>query len=453
MSCFALNPFPSAGLEVVRDPLKGRCFVATREIPCGTVLYEERVFVGASADVNDQNALLQHVYGENAVSYVDAISDFEKVASADTAKCLLMLIIIKYYQKTNRLHELSFYYNQDELTNYLLLLGELNGFNEIACIQDICDIREEYPDIIPAIITNEEAGQLLAILNTNQIELDSMACGGSALFVGTAIMEHSCTPNASFSSIGNTLYMTAIRDIAMHQHVSIDYGNNYYRPTCERRELLYETYGFYCQCELCSGIDLTRPFQCKKCKTGNIFPCGTESSTYSNCNLCQKPADKKHIKQWTDKEEYYLNNMPTAEEEITQILEESILGNNHYIIFWSINDLGMAMLSEARSFTGSSTAITCYQSAFRLLAKAYELLNSMIPEVHHERVVCLDRLAQICVALGERDKAKQYYHEAYRINSVCVGPNIASTQQLYNLCTNPPTSIAEMMAIYSNSQK
>lgn len=450
MSSFLpLNPFPSAGLEVVHDPVKGRCFVASRAIPCGTVMYEERVFVGASADINEQNALLQHVYGENAISYVDAISEFEKVASADTAKCLLMLIIIIFYKKSNRLHELSFYFNQEDLTNYLLLLGELKGFNEIACTQDICEIRDEFPDIIPDLITNEEAGQLLAILNTNQIELDSMTCGGSALFVGTAIMEHSCAPNASFSSIGNTLYMTAIRDIAVHQHVSIDYGNNYYRPTCERRELLYETYGFYCQCELCVGVDYTRPFQCKKCKTGNIYPYGADSNSYSNCNICQKPAEKKQIKQWIEKEEYYLNNMPTSEEEITDMVDEHILGDNHYIIFWSINDLGMAMLSEARSFTGSSTALTCYQAAFRLLTKAYELLNKMIPEIHHERVVSLDRLAQICIALGEKDRAKEYYHEAYRINTVCVGPNIASTQQLYNLFMNPPSSIAEMMAMYS----
>ena len=48
------------------------------------------------------------------------------------------------------------------------------------------------------------------MLNNNQV---SWRTGGSGLFVGTAIIEHSCDFNCSYTTKNNKLYMTATKDI------------------------------------------------------------------------------------------------------------------------------------------------------------------------------------------------------------------------------------------------
>ena len=92
-------------------------------------------------------------------------------------------------------------------------------------------------------LSDADLGQILGALNTNSHMLDR---GGSALFLVGAMMESNCSPNYSFFTAkkGSRLSVIALRDLEVGEPISIDYGNNYYRPTQERRQELLSSYGF-----------------------------------------------------------------------------------------------------------------------------------------------------------------------------------------------------------------
>lgn len=48
---------------------------------------------------------------------------------------------------------------------------------------------------------------------------------------------------SSFTTHGDKIWLTAIRTIGDGDRLSIDYGNNFYLPTAERRAELEDTYG------------------------------------------------------------------------------------------------------------------------------------------------------------------------------------------------------------------
>lgn len=46
----------------------------------------------------------------------------------------------------------------------------------------------------------------------------------------------------SFTTDGDKIWLTAIRPVAEGDHLSIDYGNNFYMPTAGRRAEIEDTY-------------------------------------------------------------------------------------------------------------------------------------------------------------------------------------------------------------------
>ena len=54
--------------------------------------------------------------------------------------------------------------------------------------------------------------------------------------------------------------------------LSIDYGNNFMRPTAERKEDLMDSHGFTCTCEACTSLhDRCRAFRCPKHQEGGVI--------------------------------------------------------------------------------------------------------------------------------------------------------------------------------------
>ncbi|KAL4146400.1 hypothetical protein PRNP1_012264 [Phytophthora ramorum] len=87
---------------------------------------------------------------------------------------------------------------------------------------------------------------------------------------------------------------------------TIDYGNFFSRPTSERQETLFESYGFVCTCEACVSLaDPTRAVRCLsgKCPQGVMLPCPVRAIAASSnigpnrlqfewrCQTCGKVAD------------------------------------------------------------------------------------------------------------------------------------------------------------------
>jgi hypothetical protein len=187
---------------------------------------------------------------------------------------LLALTILRQNNEIRSLSDFAGVADESQLTLKLHLLDLLTAANISSCVADVKQFRKSFPKAIPKTISHEVAGRLLGILNTNQLELEEY--GGSGLFVATAIAEHSCDPNSSFTTSGNKLYLAAIRDISPGGNVSIDYGNNFYSPTAERISSLRESYGFTCSCSVCVGPDRKRGFICPTCgDKGLFFPLGT----------------------------------------------------------------------------------------------------------------------------------------------------------------------------------
>lgn len=52
-----------------------------------------------------------------------------------------------------------------------------------------------------------------------------------------------CLRSPSFTTFGDTLWLTAIRAVGEGERLSIDYGNNFYLPTAERQAELEDIYG------------------------------------------------------------------------------------------------------------------------------------------------------------------------------------------------------------------
>ena len=183
------------------------------------------------------------------------LTKLPKVASLDTARCLLQLLGLtssspSSSSSTNTLSEFQ-----------LRMLNQLSAANMKECARDIKLFRKKHPKWLPKQMNDNQIAKLLGILNTNQMELDEI--GGSGLFVVSAILEHNCNPNASFTTSNSTVYVAALKHIKMGDRISLDYTNDFYCSTEGRIESLNETYGFICDCKECSGSDRRRAFDCK----------------------------------------------------------------------------------------------------------------------------------------------------------------------------------------------
>ena len=296
---------PFLGVRVVNDPVKGRCLENLVSRQPGDLLYVEEALVfssfveyeegapdGVEAHVN--GGLLLRAFGEDILAELhdihDELSNLPRVECLDTARNFLQLVALMHLRET--LHNES----QAIWARSLSLLCRLSpGVYMDELLGTIRTFRHAYPRVLPIGMSDSDAAICLGILNTNQVELEDF--GGSGLFVGTAIMEHSCAFNCSYTTHGSTLYMAATRAIAPGERLCIDYGNYFYSPTLVRKLSLFESYGFVCTCAMCdgaredeegasresgleciNGVDRKRAFWCMQCKqqgqVGVVCPIG-----------------------------------------------------------------------------------------------------------------------------------------------------------------------------------
>ena len=85
----------------------------------------------------------------------------------------------------------------------------------------------------------------------------------AALCVYGSKVEHSCSPNVSYSSSTGYLIYRAIRRIEIGERISFSYID-LKETAAKRREILLETKDFVCSCDLCLGPDHSRTAGCPK---------------------------------------------------------------------------------------------------------------------------------------------------------------------------------------------
>ena len=468
------RPFgPSIPLEVVHDAKKGRCLIARVPFSVGDTLFTERAFVYASDADDDADAdvpprvtqLLTQVYSKAAMADLGGVYDelihLDTVQSLDTARCFLELVAIAELRRMGRLDA-----NYGSATD-LYLLDQLTGHNVSECTDDVRQFRASVPNVLPKGLTDAECGRLLAVLNTNQLELESL--GGSGLFIKTAICEHSCDPNASFWTDGSTLAMVAIRDIAAGDRLSIDYLNNFYRPTPERVESLSASYGFQCCCSLCVGADRCRAFVCAECKQGLVYPVGDGGGggggggvTFTACSTCRAPTTAAHRDRCLEREAILQDELvrpeSIAEMEALLAREATVVHGTHHLFFWLWNDLAMALTSHCNNQQGSirgkgrggiSAAADMYLPALDAMRRTVALLENMLPAVHHEKVIFHDRQGQLEVSAGLVSAAKESFRKAYDASKAACGEFASCTLNIKSLVDQTPRNIAELRAHYT----
>ena len=74
---------------------------------------------------------------------------------------------------------------------------------------------------------------------------------GVGLYLEAAMINHSCQPTSVQTFVNEKLHIRSITDIPKGGEITISYID-VARPTTYRRKLLFKTYGFRCQCILCS---------------------------------------------------------------------------------------------------------------------------------------------------------------------------------------------------------
>jgi hypothetical protein len=499
--------FPFDAAVLVRDPLMGRCLEAARDLSPGDALWIESAYVFAANEEDDEGIEQDRrlwsalsgagssrssstsknkkkkgkkkpgIPGARAEELTNALADLDSVAALDIARCLLQLVGRALRAPGSAL---------DNATALFLQLEPSNVDN---CMADISDFRVGWPDAFPAALSTEFIARLLGVLNNNQMELEDIV--GAGLFVASAVLEHSCIPNCSYSTSNSVLYMVATEAIKRGERLSIDYGNNYCRPTFFRRIYLQKTYKFFCVCKGCQGPDISRCFVCPSCHSGSVcalysddeeairagVAAAAESgedpdsifeagfSGLSACAACRE-TPSADFSDLAAREEASIvesgivlkplgcgEDCNALSEEVDRILhkgdgdEDRVLQDSHYLVFWA-KDRIAEYCSEA---AGTGYSGCSYADALDRAVEVGRLLEICLPSLHHEKVVYNDKLGQLAVAKGDIAAASAYFAKACSMSSLVCGLDNPSTIKLSLLATNTPTDVATLLTHYNQA--
>ena len=442
------------------DLEKGRCLQTTSALVPGELIYQEEALVWAEfveeCETRVNEGLLLRAFGKKVMSAMDELEEelaaFESVQSLDTSRSffqLLAMVVLK-----DELQD-----KDEQLGRRIRLALELTGgANVRECTETCRSFRDLHRNVIPKAISTEECGLLLARLNTNQVELEEL--GGSGLFPNTAILEHTCNFNCSFTTNGSTLYLTATRHIPPNSRLSLDYLNGYYMPTPQRREDLLSSYGFDCNCELCAAPDCKRVFILQAGST-----CGCAGRAFASptspplglalvCASCGSTVNNPALAEaCEERERALLLNPPATFAELQATLEqERLLHRDHHVFFEAQAELSLQAADLARSHRGgpqSPEAQQLFRCALSAVQACRARMDVTLPAVHHEKVIFADREGQLAVCVGDAVLAKRAFGEAYAHSVLCSSATSAATLAVKRLADNTPRTILELVAHYA----
>ena len=167
------------------------------------------------------------------------------------------------------------------------------------------------------------------------------------------------------------------------------------------------------------------------------------------CLQCHAPvSDVEYVKACMAREKHYEQQF--AEEAVIEADEaavdaavnEGVLHESHHLVFAATNELALAAAAQARRVPSS------YPQALALMRKSVALLDQVLPPVHHERVVLLDRLGQVAVCANEGELAKWAYTSAWNQSRLCSSATFPGTAKLSVLAAKPPSTLEELLTHY-----
>jgi tetratricopeptide (TPR) repeat protein len=165
---------------------------------------------------------------------------------------------------------------------------------------------DETNDVVERIFSNiEEFVRFTMVIRFNAVELQPPAEDGHGpgtnfghgLFELACKMNHSCRPNCVWFTTqdGTCKEVRAIAPIEAGEELTVDYLGNALDSTAQRREDLFATKGFVCECDRCAAEhDDTRRFKCitysetQKCNGFHflIQPTYASPASLGDCICC-----------------------------------------------------------------------------------------------------------------------------------------------------------------------
>ncbi|KAF2072513.1 hypothetical protein CYY_006180 [Polysphondylium violaceum] len=204
-------------LEIKRIPGKGRGLVVTKDIPAGTLLIASKG-VGILDEKVDNIDFLKTYVGDGKVLTLASLDIVSKV---------------KNNIRTNPhlCHQLSKLYAGKEFPN--------KGKTSI----------DDFKSTIETVFSNKPAPsveQIKRIVQLNSFKLKTK-CG---VWLLPSLINHSCLPNSTRFCIGETLFITATRNLKQGEEVLMSYV-----PLLDfnflKRIFAFSKYDFVCDCQLC----------------------------------------------------------------------------------------------------------------------------------------------------------------------------------------------------------
>ncbi|BFU24358.1 hypothetical protein EHI8A_206130 [Entamoeba histolytica HM-1:IMSS-B] len=133
----------------------------------------------------------------------------------------------------------------------------------------------------------DELRKIVNGIHTNSFSLDFQE--GFGVFMGCSLVNHSCSENMGWHTVGDTMYYTALKDIEVGTELTISYS--FPNVNSKRIRYYHDYYGFDCDCVLCTkGIDNWRVFDCIYCG-GLIYPDENEWI----CHTCKRKSTQEEI--------------------------------------------------------------------------------------------------------------------------------------------------------------
>ncbi|KDO22835.1 hypothetical protein SPRG_11594 [Saprolegnia parasitica CBS 223.65] len=432
MSLDQLPTFATAAIATQTDATKGRFVTATKSFAPGDIVFKDEAFVYATCDCE---ALLEDVTQfaklldetESQPEYAKsmrksfhkillAMMDMDIIGDVDRAKCILK-VVTKYLESKAS----------------IAALLQLSHANNEACEAAAKTLRKTFPIVFQS-VPSPVLTKIIGVLNTNSHELETL--GGTGLFLSACLMEHNCAPNCSFTTAETTLWVTAIRDIAPNEPLSIDYGNMFYRPTAERQASMQDGYGFACHCEACSSqIDRARAFRCGHCPHGIVHPSPTAGYACQSCHQVLTPAEVDEVCRL---EAALQENFPDTLAGI-EAASAGRLHPHHYLLFWALDALGLR---------GAQALVHNVSTLAAMWDRIISSMEYAVPGAHHEKTIYYDQLAQVRVITGDIAGAKAAYAKAYEISCIVSGAMTPPTLALKDLVENVPTTRDELVQRY-----
>ncbi|CAK4254006.1 unnamed protein product [Aphanomyces euteiches] len=398
---------------------------------------------GGCAEIDDEDA--KDTLDEDEVDKVSAyvVENFD--ALMETCEPVEALVAVDARKNLFKLFHLIEQPDHAGLLNQLLAV-EIVQNNVASHLEAAKVLREAHSGVIPAALSDDQVAQLIGAIHKDSTPLDDL--DGSGLFLYVPKLKHSCTPNATYTDAGASVWVTAIQPIAAGEDITVDFFDTHFMPAAERAIVLAEE-GYECSCGVCNGTapDLTRSFKCKACPTGIVNP----TKNVFACASCGAKFDDETIAAVEMEETTLLNDLEIESlEQMNALIEGSHLHRYHHIFYSAMEALledDADDEDDDENEEEATTGLTDEQS-LAVLNDELAAFNYVVPFPHSEKVALYDSIAQAHLGLGQIEKATEAYTQAHAMSQTVFGPDAKNTQLFHRLMTNTPTTPEEIAAAY-----